>query len=232
MTPIEQVGDGIRIRPYDSNGNRINTALVSLPEGGLLVLGPGTDLGPDDFEAVDQLGQVRAIVSPGAYHNMGMPAWHARYPEAGLYAPKAAIAHIGKLHKELPPLSDLDALAALLPEGVTVEEAEGMGQPDVHLVTRRDDGVTWFTNEALCNAAAWPKSFPVRMAFKLFRVTPGLNVNTLALMLVRGDKKAIRRYFEAKLEAAPPTRLVPSHGVVDDGPDLAERLREVLGRRL
>lgn len=232
MSAWKNVADGIWVRVYVFNDNPMLTSAVSLGDGGLLVLNPGTDLRDGDFAELDALGTVKALVAPGAYHNMGLPAWSARYPSAGLYGPAAAAKHVAKVHEKLAPLQDLRALAVILPRDVEVFEVEGCGQPDALLVVRRGDGTTWFTNEIITNWASWPKSVIFRLLFKLTGARLGLDVSTMSLVFLRGKKPLVRAFFEGKLESHPPTRLVPCHGEVLQDANLKPRLAEVLARRL
>ena len=61
---------------------------------------------------------------------------------------------------------------------------------------------------------------------------PGLNVNTMAVKLVKGDKKKIRAFYEAKLATHKPTRLIPCHHALIEDPELGSQVAEVLQRRL
>ena len=228
----EKVGDGIWVRGYRFNDNPLNSSAIALDDGGLMVISPATDLSDADYTELDEIGTVRALVSPGAFHNMGLPAWSARYPEAGIYGPAAAAAHIAKTHPGLPALKDFAALSELLPEGVTVEECEGMGQPDAMIIVRRDDGITWLSNEVITNWKGWPSKLMFRVIFRLTGSGPGLNINTMALMLTKGKKPIVKDYFLRTLDDAPLTRLVPCHGEVLEDADLASKLREVVARRL
>ena len=232
MGSWKKAGDGIWVRVYTFNGNPQHSSAIALGGGGLMVLSPGTDLNEADFAELDALGSVKALVSPGAYHNMGLPAWSKRYPAAGVYGPAAAAKHIAKAHPSLPPVHSLDALKPLLPAEVEVFEVDGCAQPDAHVVVRRSDGTTWFTNEIITNWAAWPSSLAFKLVFKLTGASLGLDVSTMALLFIRGKKPAVKAYFEGKLASHPPTRLVPCHGDVLFDPNLKTRLAEVIGRRL
>ena len=232
MGEWKSTGDGIWVRRYDFNDNPLNASAIALADGGLMVISPATDATDADFAELDGIGAVKALVSPGAFHNMGLPDWSARYPEAGIYGPAAAAAHIAKVHPTLAPLQDLGALAALLPDGVSSEDCGGMGQPDAMTIVRRDDAITWFTNEVITNWEGWPSKLMFRIIFWMTGSGPGLNINTMALMLTKGKKPAVKDYLLRTLEAAPLTRLVPCHGEVIDDPDLASKLREVIERRL
>ena len=50
-------------------------------------------------------------------------------------------------------------------------------------------------------------------------------------MLIRAKKPVVRAYFEEKIAASAPTRLVPTHGAVIEDAALGEKIGEVLARR-
>jgi hypothetical protein len=232
MSTWKKVSEGIWVRVYSFHDNPMLSSAIALAGGGLLVLSPGTDLRDADFAELDALGTVKALVAPGAFHNMGLPAWSARYPSAGLYGPTAAAKHIAKVHPGLAPLQDLKALSAILSPDVEVFEVDGCGQPDALVVVRRADGTTWFTNEIITNWPSWPSKLVFRLLFKLTGAGLGLDVSKMALMFIKGKKPAVKAFFEGKLASHPPTQLVPCHGEVLQDPALPQRLGEVLARRL
>jgi hypothetical protein len=232
MSTWKPSGPGIWTRIYDFGGNPLNTSAIDIGEGRLLVLSPGTGLEEADYAALDAIGTVTALLPPGPFHNMGLAAWKERYPNAELYGNDACITHIAKAHPALVALKPLADLLPLLPEGFVIEDHGGMGKPDLFFALTRDGETTWFTNELLTNNADWPAKFPFKVAFWVFNSGPGLNCNTLALKLVKGNKAGARSYLEGKLAQLPPTRLVPCHGLVMEAPDLASTLGEVIARRL
>ncbi len=232
MASWQKVGEGIWARTYIFNGNPLTNSLIDIGDGGLMAVSPGTDLSAADFDAVDKLGTVKALLSPGAFHNMGLPVWNERYPDASIYGPTSAISHIAKAHKKLPALQHLSALNDVLPDDVHVEEVAGMHHADAFVAVSRDDGTTWFTNEVITNWEGWPSKFMFRMIFKFTGSGPGLNVNTMAVKLVKGKKAEIRAFYEAKLASHKPTRLVPCHHAVIEDPELGSKLADVLANRL
>ena len=226
------VGTGLWVRVYDFRGNPLNSMAIALGDEGLAVMSPGTNVPEKDFAELDALGTVKALVSPGAFHNMGLPAWSERYPDAGIYGPNSAIEHIAKAHKALKPLQNFDALAPLLPKDVSITEIPGMKHPDAMVIITRDDAVTWFTNECITNLSSLPKNPIFALLFRLTGSGPGLNINKLAMKLIGGKKKPLLEYLLATLASDPLTRLVPCHGEVFNDPSLADLMREMVERRL
>jgi hypothetical protein len=221
---------GLWIRQYQPR-NPVNTSVVDLGDGGLMAISPGTDVPPEAFDALDRLGVVKALVSPGAFHHLGMPHWKARYPNAGLYGPTSAIAHIAKQHPGLEAVKPLDALRPLLSAEFDLGELDGCTHPDLFLAMTRDGETTWFSNEVLTNSADYPQNFLFRWAFKLTGNHPGIQANTLTALLIGAKKPLVRAYYERKLASVPPTRLVPCHGDVAVDPALATKIGEAFARR-
>ncbi len=232
MRAWKKVGIGIWVRPYLFRGNPIQTSIIDLGDGALLALSPGTDVPDADFTALDDIGTVKVLLTPGAFHNMGLPLWHARYPDAALFGPDSAITHIAKQHPDLPELQSLTELRKLLAPDVLVEESRGMKKADTMVVVTRDDATTWFTNEVLTNMATWPGNPMFKLAFKLTGSGPGLNINKMAMALIGGKKAEIRSYYEKLLQSHPPTRLIPCHGDVIEDPTLVAQLQGIFERRL
>jgi hypothetical protein len=232
MGTWKPVGTGLWVRVYHFRGNPINSLAVALGGGGLAVLSPGTNVPEQDYAELDAFGTVKALVSPGAFHNMGLPAWSQRYPAAGIYGPNSAIAHIAKAHKTLKPLQNFDALARMLPKDVSITEMPEMRHPDAMVIVKRDDALTWFTNECITNLASLPKNPIFALLFHLTGSGPGLNINKLAVKLIGAKNKPLLDYLLVTLAANPPTRLVPCHGQIINDPKLPERMREMLTRRL
>ena len=232
MGTWKQVDTGIWTRIYSFGGNPINTLVIDMGDGNLMAISPGTDVPDADFDELDGLGTVSALVCPGAFHHMGLPSWSERYPEARLFGPGSAIAHVAKQHPDLKPLEDLSELKPLLSDDFVLEELPGCKHPDLFLSVTRGGHTTWVSNELLSNNAAYPSGFVLKWAFKLSGNHPGLNCNTLAGMLIGAKKPVVREFYERKLQSNPPTRLLPIHGAVLESDHLVGELGDVLARRL
>ena len=225
---------GIHIARYHFNKNPINTIVIALSEGGLLVIGPSIDTSEAAFAELDGLGRVVAIASPGPFHHLGMPAWQARYPEAKLYASPSGVDRIPKQHKGAGLKLHLTSeLQSLLPDHVLVCDAPAMKHADLHVVIKGAEGEnTWISNEVLCNSPELPASPVFAFLFKITGSGPGLAVNSLACKLIGAKKKPLGEFFRAQLDEHPPTRLIPSHGDVLEGSDVAARLRALIDAKL
>ncbi len=224
---------GIWINGYDFNNSIINTIAVRISEG-LMVISPGTNPTDELFKELDALGTLKAIVSPGAFHHLGMPAWKERYPHVPLFATSSGLSHIPNQHKGVKlGLQGFDALQPLLPEHVVVVQTPNTKHPDMLMFIRGGDGKwTWFTNEIIGNQPTLPGNFFIRTLFKLTNSGPGLAVTKPALMLIGAKKPELKAFVLAKLDEHPPGRFLPCHGDVIEGADTGNRLRQVVSNAL
>jgi hypothetical protein len=98
------VADAIWVseRPVRFSGVRLRarTTVLRLDGGGLLLHSPPE---PSDAfcSAVSELGEVRWIVVPNAFHHLGAPASAARFPAAKVVGPASAKAHNPQLQLHL-----------------------------------------------------------------------------------------------------------------------------------
>jgi len=83
--------------------------LIRLADGSLVVHSP---IAPDDvdFDAVEALGPIAAIIGPNKIHHLFMPAWIERYPDAAVYgtaelvAKRSDLRFTGALDDDAPEL--------------------------------------------------------------------------------------------------------------------------------
>ena len=68
-----------------------NSFALRLSGGELAVISPRVEPDAAFFAETEALGRVTALVAPNSGHDLGQAAWQARYPDAGVYAPAAAI---------------------------------------------------------------------------------------------------------------------------------------------
>jgi hypothetical protein len=148
-------------------------------------------------------------VAPNTGHDLGIGAWFARYPGAGMYAPAVAAPQIEKAKKVGPirPLGELrvDSRVRLLDvpgtrSGMTMFSLESEG--------RR----LTFTDELVMSGATQGPA-PARFVFWLAGSGgEGIRANKLWAMVFAKDKREVARAVVAELEAHPPTTLLLGHG--------------------
>lgn len=219
---------GIHVGRYPFGSITVNMIAIEIDDGKLMVISPGTGVSAETYAELDTLGTVVALVSPGAFHNMGLPEWSTRYPDARIFATESGLARIPKVHKELRKVEPLTELEALVGDDIHMSECPAKRHGDLVLFVCRKDEVAMFTNEVLGNQPELPKSFVVRTLFKLTKSGPGLRMNGLAMKLIGAKKRSVASYLLETIDAHGVSAFVPCHGDVLVGDNVRERLTEVL----
>lgn len=202
---------------------RVRMAVIGLGDGGLLVVSPGAPTSDARFEALAKWGTPRFLLAPNHFHNGGIAAWKARFPDATVVAHERALA---RLRKKVPGVQfqDLTALRAALPEGVRVFSPPMAKQGETWVSLKTADGTGWFVTDGLLNEERMPGG-PLGLLMKVIGFRAGLLTNPFFKRFFLTDKAAYKAWVAEELERDKPTLFVPSHGTVLRGPDVGDRLR-------
>jgi hypothetical protein len=228
----QPIGSGTWLGEYSLNGNPMNTFVVDVGEGRLAVFSPGP--GHDDavFTELDALGKVIALVSPGAFHNMGLPAWHARYPDATLYGTQSGLAHIAKQHPGLPALAPASSLSDIAGDTLALYETPGKKHGDLLMFVLRGAEVTLFNCEYLINWQDAPRNLLFRVIFKWTDSAPGLRLSKPTSWFLSANLTQVANFLLEKITAHGVTCFVPCHGRIVAGPDTQTQLEQAIRARL
>ncbi len=181
--------------------------VVKLSDGGLFVHSP-VPLDGDTRRAVDELGEVRAVVAPSVFHHLSVGAWMEAYP--------------GAYHAACPGLEwkrpDL-AFAGVLGDQEHPIWARDLAQ--VYFSARRENEVVFFhatTRTLICADAllnlAEHEARSTRVVARLMGNTaPG--IGHLERFMIR-DRRLARRQVDRILEWDP-DRVVLAHGALLSG---------------
>jgi hypothetical protein len=218
---------GVLWREYRFSGSGLATTMVFRgADGGLVVMSPGTGLAAADYDALQEFGEVRALVANNAYHHMGQRPWRAHFKDAASYAPPRAVEALGKKVKDVPfrPLTELQ-----LPANVRWEDPPGFktGEAILSVGTRR--GPVWYAGDLLANIVRLPPA-PFRWLFQLSGAAPGFRLFVPAVWLLVKDRKALREWALGRLAQDAPAVVVPAHGQPVEVPDVAAQARVQLER--
>lgn len=202
--------------------NRARMAVVGLGNGDLLVVSPGALPDDERWAELEMWGRPRFLLAPNHFHNSGLAAWQARYPDAQVVAHATAVP---RLRKKLPgvAVSDLEPLVAALPASMRLLSPPGARQGETWVSLDTAVGRAWFVTDSLLNEQRLPGGPVGWLAWAVgFRV--GLMTNPFFKRVFLANKGAYKAWVAQQLEADPPALFVPAHGAPLDGPDLVRQL--------
>jgi len=213
-------------REYSFSKGAYATTLVFRGADGLVVVSPGMEVEPRAYDALADLGKVRALIANNALHSGGQKAWRERFPEAESYCPPGAVA---ALEKKVPgvrfrPLSDL-----ALPGHVRWEDAPGFKTGETILSVDAKQGPVWYTSDLLTNIQR-PGGPPFSWVLSWTDSAPGFRLFKPAVWFLMKDKKAVREWTLARLDKDPPAVVVPAHGPAFEAADIVEQTRVQIQR--
>jgi hypothetical protein len=218
---------GLLWREYAFSKNAFATTLVFRGVDGLVVVSPGTGLDARAFDALRELGDVRALIANNSFHHMGQPEWRARFPDAVSYCPPNAVKTLEKKANGVS-FRPLDALA--LPEHVRWEDPPGFKTGEAILsVGTTDKGSVWFTGDLLTNIQRMSGP-PFSWLLSLTDSAPGFRLFKPAVWLFVKDKKVVREWALGRLAKDPPAVIVSAHGPPVDAGDVAALAKSQLER--
>jgi hypothetical protein len=192
------------------------TVFARLPDGRVIVHN-AMALDEPELAQLDAWGEVAAILVPNAFHREDCRIFQQRYPEARVYAPRAA----GKaVEKATPVHGTYDDVPQA--GGVRVRHLPGVGEREGVVEVEGPDGLTVVFNDLITNVA---KAGPPVDWF--VGPTGQVSIPRFARWLWMKDKRA----FEADLRgllARRPVRVVPGHGPDLVGESGVSRMGEAL----
>lgn len=211
-------------REYEFSRGATATSLVFRGSEGLVVVSPPSGLSARDYDALAELGEVRALVANNSFHHLGQRPWRARFKDAESYCPPGAVEKLTKKTKGVPfrPLTDL-----ALPASAHWEDAPGFKTGEALLAVKTGRGQIWFTGDLLTNISRVPGG-PFGWIMKWIDAAPGFRLFKPAVWLAVSDRKAVRAWVTKELAERPPSIVVTSHGPpVDTGDVLALAMAQI-----
>lgn len=204
---------------------RVRMAAIGLGDGGLLVVSPGVPMSEARWEQLARWGKPRFLLASNHFHNAGIAAWKARFPDAIVVAHPRAHA---RLRKKVPgvAIEDLAPLEAALPEGVRVFGPPMAKQGETWVSVKTSEGVAWFVTDAMLNEERLPRG-PLGLVLRMLGFRTELMTNPFFKRFFLKDKAAYKAWVNAELDRDRPVLFVPAHGAPLRGADVCARLRAV-----
>lgn len=223
MTTWEVYDDVLPFAGAIYGKQRVRMAVFGLGGGSLLVVSPGAPMTEADWEEVARMGTPRFLLAPNSFHNGGLAAWKARYPEAKVVAHARAQARLRKQVRGVE-IEDVALLEAALPEGMRLLSPPMAKQGETWVSVRTKKGCAWFVTDALVNEPRLPPGV-VGIAARVIGFRTELMTNPIFKRIFLKDKAAYKAWVNVELDRDRPSLFVPSHGDVLRGVDVVDRLR-------
>ena len=208
-----------------AKGATSNAMTARLGDGSLCVISPPSRVDDGVLRDLEAFGPVRLLVAANSFHHLGLPVWSKAFPEAGIFAHGKAVKRIAKQHPHLK-VQDIETQAPRFSGSAGVWSVPGMRTGDLWLKAGR----SWYVGDHFMNLQEPLKGF----VGTLFRVTgsaPGFKANSVARTLLTSNRKAYKRWALAALAEQGPERVVPGHGPLPSGIDVAGMMRKELETR-
>ncbi len=214
---------------YTFAGEATSTCFVApMADGTLMVVSPPTKPADALFDELAEYGEVGALVANNGFHYMGQKAWRERFPDARRFAPEKAIERIARKSRYPLDFEPISALAPLLGASVGFRDVPDSKCGETWFWAQVAGGYAWYTSDVLANMQGIPGNLVVRTLFKLTKSAPGYRVFGLALRFMVKKPKAALKLMLQDVEAYPPAVVVPAHGEILEGGDIAARTKALL----
>ena len=219
---------GVLSLTYSFSGGTANCFTAKLADGRLMIVSPPIKISGAALDEIVARGGVGALVANNGFHYLGIETWRARFPKARCFAAEGAAKRIAKKAPDTGDFEPLHALQALLPEGVAVVEAPGSPKfGETWARAAIAGGHAYYGSDILANMKM-PKAFVPRLLFKLTKSAPGYKVFNLATKIIFKNRKAGLAAMLEDIRKHPPTVVVPGHGEIVSGPELAAETEKML----
>lgn len=221
MSLWKNITEGLWSAAFPLNGWENRSTAMRLRDGSLAVYNPYSRIVPDQLAELRQLGPVSTLIAPNHYHHLGLKPWLAQLGQLRLIASTTATPRLVK--QTGLNFSSPERLAEMLPAASAIWCPPGTRNGELWLELRNGAQRVWVVGDAFFNVTESPKGL-AGLLLRLTASVPGLRVGRTFGWLGLRDNWAYAEWLHTALQSEPPTQLIPCHGDVASGADLAARL--------
>ncbi len=207
-----------------------NSVAYRVRDNDWIIVSPGASLLRAWQEKWPDFKGKMQLVMPNAYHYMGVAAWQQAFPQATLHASQKAAARLEK--KGLPGIFTLEDSPLDLPDCDAVLIPPGHRGGDAWLVINQKNKRLWITCDSFLNYDRLSNQPVARALQRLLGTAPGLRIGEVIRWFIIDERRTFKHWVLAKLQEQGPHTLIPGHGEVHYGPQLAEELTALVKKRL
>ncbi len=186
---------------WSAQKGTLRCTALRLSDGSLCLYSPVKGLGEAAKTSLAALGKVAYLLAPNHYHHKGLNDYAQAFPEAAIICSEQAQP---RLEKQTGLNFDvLDALQALLPDGCTIAQPDGLKTGEVWLVVKTEQECIWI----VCDSFKGPsgKAGTLGRTVEMLGTFPTYGI---------GDRDAYSSWVESRCAADEPTMVVPCHGSI------------------
>ena len=211
-----------------------NSVAIKVTENEYILISPGATLlesWPDELKSQDCKIH---IIMPNAWHFMGVKAWQKSISNTVLYASSHAKQKLIEkgAFTESDNIQALEGVQPPMPQGYEILFPPGHRAGDIWLRKQTSAShSTWITCDSFLNYQRLSNQPVARTLQKLLGAAPGLKMSTVVKWFILNDKKAFKTWVLEHLKDNP-TTLIPSHGEVEQDPNLKNKIKSMVTSRL
>lgn len=228
--PLTPDGDVLWLKYWWGPGSA-NALAFRLRDGGWAIVSPPASAPDCVYDAIGSRGEVRMLIAPNAFHNLGQAAWRARFPVATSYAPRGAHERLAKQTPEIAYRPTEQLAGALVPARMFIPE--GMKTPDMLLRIPFEGGRLWWLGDQFSNNSKTDQAFLFRLLSRVVANGPGFWCNPKPELVYVRDRSAWLSSMRAALSENPPTIVLCAHGnpLTSDTAARTQRALDVVAAR-
>jgi len=209
----------------------LRTTAIRLSTGGLPVYSPAPNMPDTAWQELENYHRVDFAIAPNHYHNMGLPNFARRFPQAKLVATSLAKKRIED--KTGCTIYRPDELESALGDQRKILRLPATTNGELWIALRDKASWIWIIGDAFFNLTRHPTGL-MGLACRATHTSPGLRIGKtwLWMALQRKRRRLYADWVLQQLEETPPSGLVMCHGDLVFDKDLPTRLGDIIRQSL
>lgn len=200
---------------YVAQSGKLSCTAFRLRGGGLCLYSPIAGLEKSQFEQLNELGGISALLAPNHYHNKGLEGHLNAFPNTSLYCSALARPRLQKVTGLT--FQTLDILKADLPQGHRILEPEGLKTGEIWIQVETSSERAWIVTDAF-SAPLDPSGNHGDRA-EMLGTFPRYGIK---------DAAKFQRWVNEQISRGAPTMPLPCHGSPVRASDLGFQLKNLL----
>ncbi|MDM7950872.1 hypothetical protein [Hydrogenophaga sp.] len=200
---------------WSAEKGALRCTALRLRDNSLCLYSPVLGLGDDARNSLAALGDVSFLLAPNHYHNKGLVEYAEAFPEAELICSERARPRLENQTSLV--FGGLTNLVSLLVDDCQLIEPAGLKTGEVWFTVKTLKDVVWVVCDAFKGSSG--KLGEVTKQIEMLGTFPTFGIQ---------DKDTYAAWVESQLRVGSPTLVMPCHGTMGQGGDMASDIRSLL----